>query len=345
MKSMKKYMALVLALVMACAMCIPVFSALSATPTEAAVLIDGKSVSFDAYHIDGNNYFKLRDLAYVLSGSPKQFSVEWDAANNAIKLTSGKPYKAVGGEMAGKSGSGAKTPAPTTSKITKDGKEVNFTAYNIGGNNYFKLRDIAEAFDFKVSWGSAIKTIFIDTSKGYTPESAEKTPELTKDILAVLEGGTYHMKVKAQFQSTEMTYDIYVKYGMLAVKPEAELMGMSRIVYKYGKMYSIMDSSKTVVVSEAAGMESHMMPASANMSDLKYIGEGSGAFLGKTYKYDEFEGPEGAKVLYFVDGGKLVGIRATDKSGNASDVEILAFDKNVPNSVFEIPSDYVVTER
>jgi len=342
---MKKYTVLVLAL--AAVMCMPVFSALSATPTDSAVLIDGKSVSFDAYHIDGNNYFKLRDLAYVLNGSAKQFSVEWDAANNAIKLTSGKPYKAVGGEMAGNKGSGAKTPTPTTSKITKDGKEVNFTAYNIGGNNYFRLRDIAEAFDFNVGWGSAINTIFIDTTKGYMPEVTAKTPELTKDILAIFEGGTFHLKAKMQIQSSDMTYDIYAKYGMASIVMEQEVMGVRRIVYKYGKMYSISDSSKTVTVSEAAPTESHIPvgPNMADMANMKYIGEGSGVFMGKSYKYDEFEGPEGMKIFYFVNGGKLAGIRTTDKSGRTSDMEVLAFDKNVPNSVFEIPSDYITTER
>ena len=78
-------------------------------------------------------------------------------------------YTVVGGEMEGKGG-GVQTPALTSSKIIKDGVEVQFTAYNIGGNNYFKLRDIGAAFDFGVDWDGARNTIVIDTSKGYTPE-------------------------------------------------------------------------------------------------------------------------------------------------------------------------------
>ena len=35
--------------------------------------------------------------------------------------------------------------AVTTSTVTVDGSTVNFLAYNIGGSNYFKLRDIAKA--------------------------------------------------------------------------------------------------------------------------------------------------------------------------------------------------------
>lgn len=60
--------------------------------------------------------------------------------------------------------------SPTTSKIYLDGKEVTFTAYNIGGNNYFKLRDIGTAFDFGVTWDGGNSTIIIDTEVGYTPE-------------------------------------------------------------------------------------------------------------------------------------------------------------------------------
>ena len=32
----------------------------TATTTTSSVLVDGKSVTFDAYNINGNNYFKLR---------------------------------------------------------------------------------------------------------------------------------------------------------------------------------------------------------------------------------------------------------------------------------------------
>ncbi|MDR1571829.1 MAG: S-layer homology domain-containing protein [Clostridiales Family XIII bacterium] len=143
--------------------------ALAAQPTASTVLVDGKDIAFDAYNIGGSNYFKLRDLAYVLSGTEKQFEVGWDGAANAIALTSGKRYTAVGGEMEGK-GSGSRSAAATSTKIYLDGKEVTLTAYNIGGNNYFRLRDIGQAFGFGVDWDGAKNTIVIDTGKGYTPE-------------------------------------------------------------------------------------------------------------------------------------------------------------------------------
>ena len=56
---------------------------------------------------------------------------------------------------------------PTPSKVYINGKEVQFTAYNIDGYNYFKLRDIGKALNFGVLWDGANNTIRIDTTEDY----------------------------------------------------------------------------------------------------------------------------------------------------------------------------------
>jgi Leucine-rich repeat (LRR) protein len=137
-----------------------------ANPTTHKVIVNSVETAFDAYTINGSNYFKLRDLAFVLSGTEKQFEVEWDSVTGDILLTSGKPYTIVGGEMTGK-GDGVKTPIPTKSKIYLDGEETQFTAYHIEGNNYFKLRDVMKTFDVYVGWDEKTSIITIDTSKRY----------------------------------------------------------------------------------------------------------------------------------------------------------------------------------
>lgn len=141
----------------------------TATPTTSKVLVNDKAVSFDAYKINGNNYFKLRDIAKVLSGTDKQFEVTWDSAKNAINLISGQSYTPVGGELA--TGSGANQQAVlNTSTVYLNGKQIALTAYTIKGNNYFKLRDLGQSFDFGVGWDGANNTVTIDTNTGYTPE-------------------------------------------------------------------------------------------------------------------------------------------------------------------------------
>lgn len=139
----------------------------TAIPTASTVLVDGVSVAFDAYNINGNNYFKLRDLAFILSGSQVQFEVSWDASANAIRMTSGASYTPVGGEMSSR-GKINQVASPTASAVLLDGSSITLTAYNIGGNNYFKLRDIGSAFNFGVEWDGVQNMILIDTTKPYT---------------------------------------------------------------------------------------------------------------------------------------------------------------------------------
>ena len=139
----------------------------TAQPASSSVLINGKNVSFEAYNITGNNYFKLRDIAVVLSGTLKKFDIVWDSEKNTITLTSGKEYCIeAGGEMSDKV-SGNKLAMPTNSTIYFDLREISFQSYNINGSNYFMLRDIGRAMDFCVDWDAAANVISIDTSKGY----------------------------------------------------------------------------------------------------------------------------------------------------------------------------------
>ncbi len=138
----------------------------TAVPNASAVLVNGKSVAFDAYTINQNNYFKLRDLAAALNGTSKGFEVGWDGGKNAITLIAGKPYTAVGGELAPGNGV-AKPAAAGQSALYLNERQLYLTAYVIGGNNYFKLRDVMEQLDVYVGWDGAKNLITIDTSKSY----------------------------------------------------------------------------------------------------------------------------------------------------------------------------------
>jgi alpha-tubulin suppressor-like RCC1 family protein len=171
---------------LAAAVTLILFSAVSAAeaaPTSSTVIVNGKEITFDAYFIDGYNYFKLRDLAYVLNGTQKQFDVRYDDLSNAIILTSQKTYTVAGGEMTA-GGAAAKTPVPTAQKIYLDGAEVVFTAYNIGGSNYFKLRDIGEAFDFGVDYDGGRNADSIDTGKNYALSPASGVQQSEQSVIS-----------------------------------------------------------------------------------------------------------------------------------------------------------------
>lgn len=147
----------------------PATNTITATPTSSKVLVNGTAVEFDAYTINDNNYFKLRDVAKVVSGSEKQFEVTWNSATSAIELVSGQPYTVVGGELAKGDGT-SKNATLNSSTVYKDGAVVELTAYTINDNNYFKLRDLGQAFNFNVSWDGANNCIVVNTSESYTAD-------------------------------------------------------------------------------------------------------------------------------------------------------------------------------
>lgn len=71
-----------------------------------------------------------------------------------------------GGSVAYAAGVAAKY-APQTAYV--DGKAVQMEAYNIGGYNYVKLRDIGQMVDFNVYWDG--KSVQIDSDAPYTGEA------------------------------------------------------------------------------------------------------------------------------------------------------------------------------
>lgn len=147
---------------------VPAASAASVTasPTRQTVQLRTMKLSMQGYNIGGSNYFKLRDLAAALSGSVRCFSISWDGGSNTIALASKENYIPVGGEMAGGAGS-AGAAAESTAKVTLNGRTIDLTGYNIGGNNYYKLRDVASYINFSVNYDEASDTVTLDPTYTY----------------------------------------------------------------------------------------------------------------------------------------------------------------------------------
>ncbi|MBM6829182.1 hypothetical protein H9X85_05075 [Anaerotignum lactatifermentans] len=70
------------------------------------------------------------------------------------------------------------TATPSTAKVLVNGKEMAFDAYTIGGNTYFKLRDIAAAVNgtaknFNVAWNADAKVISLQPETAYAAVGGE----------------------------------------------------------------------------------------------------------------------------------------------------------------------------
>ncbi|MBN7773849.1 cadherin-like beta sandwich domain-containing protein [Clostridium aminobutyricum] len=128
--------------------------------------VDGISKTLNAYNINGNNFVKLRDIASLISGSMKQFSVSYNEANNVIVLLSKSYYTSNGQENVALGR--AKEIAVSTQSVYLDGSSVSLMTYNIDGNNYVMLRDVAMLFNFGLSYDTSTETVKIVTTSSYS---------------------------------------------------------------------------------------------------------------------------------------------------------------------------------
>ncbi|MBQ4047066.1 MAG: hypothetical protein IJC93_01695 [Clostridia bacterium] len=152
---------------------------ISATGTAYAstqeIVLDGAKIELQAYALKNEqgyltNYVKLRDIAMLVNGTNAQFNVGW---NGAVNIISNKAYEPNGTELRTPfSGDRAYETASAPTKI--DGSVISVQAILLkddqgGGYTYYKLRDIAEALDFDVSWVQGTG-IVIDTDQPYTAD-------------------------------------------------------------------------------------------------------------------------------------------------------------------------------
>ena len=141
---------------------------LSAQPSSQQLSVNGELRAAEIYNIGGNNYFKLRDVAMLLNGTLAQFSVGYDAASGTITVQTGAPYEPAGGELATGTDR-SDTCKASTQLLTIDGSAPAVTAYNIGGNNFFKLRELGDALGFQVDYDAATNTVLVSAGNAAAP--------------------------------------------------------------------------------------------------------------------------------------------------------------------------------
>ena len=124
--------------------------------------VNGELKDVEKYNIDGENYFKLRDIAYLLNGTSAQFAVYWNADSNFVGIYSGRSYEANGSELViGADRSATAVRSPQTIEINYYSPRIS--VFNLGGNNFFKLRDLGEALGFQVDYDEATNTAVVTT--------------------------------------------------------------------------------------------------------------------------------------------------------------------------------------
>lgn len=139
--------------------------AANAVLSSQSLAVDGKNVNCEMYNIGGNNYIKLRDLAYLLNGTGSQFEVDCTQAVSTVSVTTGAAYSPIGTELTtGTDNSG--TARPGSQVILVNGAvHGELTVYNIGGSNFFRLRELGDLLGFEVGYDASSNTVTVRSAQ------------------------------------------------------------------------------------------------------------------------------------------------------------------------------------
>ncbi len=155
---------LILVMLFTCMSTTSVFAQIEAVPSEQKVIFDEVEIDIKGYNIDGNNYYRLRDLAALLTGSDVNFNVEYDEAYNYIEMTRQSGYAKQSGDLTF-GNQKIDSISESYQRTFVDGDKVILSGYLINNNNYYKLRDLGKVIGFPVDFNEDSNSVIIKNEK------------------------------------------------------------------------------------------------------------------------------------------------------------------------------------
>lgn len=209
---MKKTLLLVLAMLMALT---PFASAegnsdqmADAVKSFQAFELNGEKVEIGGYLINGNNYYKLRDVAALLNSTTGKFDVKYE--NKKISLKTGEAYEKLETDLQPMKHDKTKAKM-VTNKIMVDGKDVELNAAFIDNNNYVKLRDLGTVVGLEVDFKDG--TIIVNTkAEGKTEENIEEKKEEKKDEAKSTDPNLTFEEIKALLEDEKKAGNLVFNY-------------------------------------------------------------------------------------------------------------------------------------
>ncbi len=230
-----------------------------------ALEVDGRSVSCEAYSIDGCNYFKLRDIAALLSGTPAQFSVDYDGESRTVLVKTGEAYVPQPGDL--ELGEDRSASAGPSSQILRiDGREAALSAWNLGGNNYFQLRELGGALGFGVDYDEERRTVLIMSEM---PARLSQTPDAGREYLD-----------KLIFLGDSTTYGIgyYYRHGYTDLVPPSQVWTpvngtMTLSYYATTKLYYPPTGEELLIADAAARFQPEILVITLGVNGISFMDE------------------------------------------------------------------------
>ena len=271
-RGMKRAAAL-LAAVLLLTLFAPLAGAADMQLSSQTLVVNGAAVSCDAWNIDGSNYYMLRDLAMLLSGTGSRFSVSYDREKQAVEILRGEDYTPTGSELA----PAAEQPEEiwrSVQPVLIDGVEhPELSAWNIDGSNYYRLRDLGEALGFFVDYDPEAKTIYLRTP--FLPGQARLTE--TEDA-----GREYLDKIIFLGECTTYGIGYYYRHGYTELCPSSQVW-----TPKEGYMYLAKHATAKINYTLTGEQLSIVECAKRSRPEILIITlglKGFGAFTEESYK-------------------------------------------------------------
>jgi hypothetical protein len=177
--------------------------------------------------------------------------------------------------------------------------------------------------------------------KNSTPKAPNGPEEslLSETYLNIIKTNKYYMKYRMIMEGQETILEMAIDGDNMAIKSTASGVE-SDMVIKDGKTYVINHAEGTILVLPNEHSDTTIQEPIVAYDNLPISSEGTGNFLGRTLKYEEYD-YNGEKIKYYFENEKIVGIESSDDSGKYY-IEVLELTKNIPKGMFDLPSDYVL---
>lgn len=176
-------------------------------------------------------------------------------------------------------------------------------------------------------------------------ESASQEANSAERYADILRGGAYYIDCTAVIEMEGMQLEnpmlVAVRGENSSISVSSDLSGASvtiRTLVFDGNVYRINDAQRSYTQIDP---EQSANSFDTDFSELRYLGEGSGAFLGETRPCSEYARGE-QTVRFFFDGGTLVGLTQsiTDEQVGEIMLKINGLSPNIPGKLVELPIGY-----
>ena len=189
------------------------------TPSDQEIHLNDREVEISGVKHNGFNYYRLRDLAYILKDTRAQFEVGYDKEKKMIVIETKTLYTGdkIDPAKLGESLSVVDIP------ISIDKNLTHLEVVNVGGYNYFRLRDLGTLVGFEVNYNPENKRIDLVTEKEAEEDLLTKLKKSKTPIIYGRDSCPSCIKLKAYLDKNKIEYEYR---STEELKNKEELIGM-----------------------------------------------------------------------------------------------------------------------